>query len=95
MIPYCSCVKDSKPNNSPRMKHGRGKHCDDRVLLNVIEEAITFCISLSGFFLKAPLSFPHSPMAENSTTSSRVCLLFPSPGVPVLQKAQEITRGKT
>ncbi len=58
MIPYCSCVKDSKPNNSPCMKLGRGKHCDDRVLLNVIEEAITFCISLSGFFFsKAPLFF--------------------------------------
>lgn len=34
------------------MKRDRGKHCDDRVLLNVIEEAITFCISLSGFFFK-------------------------------------------
>lgn len=45
------------------------------------------------FFFRAPLSFLRSPMAENSTTSNRVCLLSPSPGVPVLQKAQEITRG--
>lgn len=98
MILYCHCVKDSKPNNSLCMKHSRGKYCNDRVLLNMIEEAITFCISLPGcffFFFLAPLSFLRSPMAENSTTSNRVCLLSPSPGVPVLQKAQEITRGKT
>jgi len=80
------------------MKHGRGKNCYDRVLLNVIEEAITFCISLLGsfffldFFFSRLLSSPHSPMAENSTTSNRVCLLLPSPGVPELQKAPEIIR---
>lgn len=50
MILYCHCVKDSKPNNSLCMKHSRGKYCNDRVLLNMIEEAITFCISLPGCF---------------------------------------------
>lgn len=56
MILYCHCVKDSKPNNSLCMKHSRGKYCNDRVLLNMIEEAITFCISLPGCFLFVFLS---------------------------------------
>lgn len=59
-----------------------------------LRKQLHFASHFQNFF-SAPLSFPHSPMAENSTTSNRVCLLFPSPGVPALQKAQEITRGKT
>ena len=100
MIPYCGCVKDSRPNNSPCMKHDRGKHCDDRVLLNVIEEAITFCISLSGFFYLF-IFFPGLLFLllilrwqKISTTSNRVCLLFPSPGAPSAAECPRNNKGK-
>lgn len=44
------------------MTHSRGKHCGDKVLLNVIEDVITFCILLSGYlifisYFEAPFSF--------------------------------------
>lgn len=58
MIPHCGCVKDIRLNNPPCMKHSRGKNCDFKPLLNVIEEAITFCISLSGCFYFFRLPFP-------------------------------------
>ena len=77
------------------------RHCDDRVPLNVIEEAITFCISLSGFFFFCFSFFPRLLFLflilrwqKISTTSNLVCLLFPSPGAPSAAESPRDNKGK-